>query len=414
MTYLFVGAGQAGSAIVDEIFEYRKSTTFGIFGGKDIGTVGSPIAFNSTVRDLRNLSNVPRENQYGIAAQEGIVEGTATGFEEQVTGGFGRDPVEADGVMNEHTGELRSLFRERFEEDEEGIQFAMVFLGLGGGTGCGVSPYIIQAIQDVTDDTVGVIAVGILPNTTGPVGEDDELSAGRQAWNTIYGLDRLENHADGIVLVDNQRISYEAVVESQFNEYNEYVAAAIYDLIAGPVLSDVDVSKLDLDTPDIDVQDIVTSLSFGKGVGASTGEDARPGYAALGRAVTMTKSLSGYLLPLVGRKKIDSAALSRIATSKQTLAKAKPDDAHKAITLVRAPKRYFEKEKYRIKTSAIEGFYRGQNALSEFNMGVAVGERNLASITTLLTYHRGDIERLNDIESAADQYEETEMGAVTQ
>jgi hypothetical protein len=413
MTYLFVGAGQAGSAIVDDVFEYRKSTTFGIFGGKDIETVGSPLAFNSTVRDLRNLSNISRENQYGVAAQEGIVKGTTRGFEEQVTGGFGRDPVEADDVMSAHTGELRSLFRERFEKNGEGIQFAIVFLGLGGGTGCGIAPYIVQTIQDVTDDTVGVVVLGILPNTTGPIG-DDEMSAGRQAWNTVYGLDRLEEHADGIVLVDNQRISYEAVVESQFNEYNEYVAAAVYDLIAGPVLSDVEVSGLDLDTPDIDVQDIVTSLSFGKGVGEDAKEDSKPGYATLGRSVTMTKSLSGYLLPFVGHKRIDSAALSRIATGKQTLANADPSLARKAIVLVRAPERYFEKEQYRIKTSAIEGFFRGHGGLSEYNMGIAVGSRNLASVTALLTYDRDDIDRLDDIEEAADEYEETEMGAVTQ
>jgi cell division GTPase FtsZ len=413
MTYLFVGAGQAGGAIVDDIFEYRKSTTFGLFGEKDIETVGSPLVFNSTVRDLQNLSNVSKENQYGVAAQEGIIKGTERGFEEQVTGGFGRDPVEADDVMSAHTGELRSLFTERFGGSGEGIQFAIVLLGLGGGTGCGIAPYIVQTIQEVTDETVGVIALGILPNTTGPIG-DDELSAGRQAWNTVYGLDRLEDHADGIILVDNQRISYEAVVESQFNEYNEYVAAAIYDLIAGPVLSDVEVSALDLDTPDIDVQDIVTSLSFGKSIGESAEEDSKPGYASLGRSVTMTKSLSGYLFPFVGRKDIDSAALSRIATSKQTLANADSSLARKAIVLVRAPKRYFKKEKYKIKTSTIEGFFRGKSGLSEYNMGIAVGDRNLASVTTLITYDRDDIQRLDEIEETANQYEETETGAVTQ
>ncbi len=84
MPYLFVGAGQAGSAIVDEIF-----------GHKNIRRIATPLVFNSTVRDLQNLSNIGEEFWYGIAEQYGLVPGTTEGFEERVTGGFGRNPVEA-------------------------------------------------------------------------------------------------------------------------------------------------------------------------------------------------------------------------------------------------------------------------------------------------------------------------------
>ncbi|WP_256301402.1 hypothetical protein [Haloarchaeobius salinus] len=498
MTYLFVGAGQAGSAIVDAVFEYTSDSTLGLFGGNDITALAEPMVFNSTVRDLQNLSNVDKSDQFGIADQHGIVDGTTAGFEEQVTGGFGRDPVEADEVMGAHVDEVVDLLRRRFgsagglatdgggpgwDEDErteeyddgwddepvddrdggwaeepddewaedtgggwedepvddtgggwddgdgdvdrqvedlesevrgeqgdatesEEIQFAFVCLGLGGGTGCGIAPHIVDAIDEYTDGRASIVALAILPNTMGPMtsGGDDEGSggAGRQAWNARYGLDRLEEKVDGIVLVDNQRISYQAAAESQFAEYNEYVAAGIYDLVAGPVLSGIDPSDYaDIDTPDIDVQDVVTSLSFGVG-----GGDSKAGYAALGRAATMTRSLSGYLVPFVGKKNIDSAALVRLATSKQSVSDLDPSDAQKAIGLVRAPSSYLSGGSNRIETSTIREYLQAQCALQEVNLGVALNDRNLATVTTLLTYERDDISRLAEIEEKAAEYED--------
>lgn len=430
MTYLFVGAGQAGSAIVDAIFEYTDESILGLFESTDISTLGRPLVFNSTMRDLQNLSNVPPEDQYGIAQQHGLVEGTEPGFEEMVTGGFGRRPTDADEVMGQHAGELQTIFGRKFgsrgqrgtetndENDEESdtsartpgqnesIQFAFLFLGLGGGTGCGISPHIARQIKEFTDGQTKIVAVTVLPNTRGQGGSSDgETNAGRQAWNARYGLDRLEPEVDGIVLVDNQRISYLDSAGGEFSEYNEYVAAAIHDIVAGPVLNSVDASDIDgVDTPDIDVRDIVTSLSFGV-----SGNDSRAGYGAIGRSVTMTKSLSGYLVPSIGKKQIDSAALLRLSTTKQTLSKINVEDAQKAISLVRAPSENLGGGEYSIKTGTVKQSLEESCQQGEVNIGVALSDRNLASVTTLLTYRREDIQRLKEIEAAAEAYErETE------
>ncbi|MFB6070074.1 MAG: cell division protein FtsZ [Halanaeroarchaeum sp.] len=417
MTYLFVGAGQAGSAIVDAIFEHTDDSLLDLFSTADISTLGRPIVFNSTIRDLENLSNVPREQQYGIAEQHGLVEGNEPGFEEMVTGGFGRDPVKADEVMDEHAAQVHGVLDAQVgeavppdpdedvaPESSDSVQFAFLFLGLGGGTGCGIAPHLAREINSYTDGRAQVIAIGILPAT----GTDDEegANAGRQAWNARYGLDRLEPEVDGIVLVDNERISYLDSAAGQFGKYNEYVAAALHDLIAGPVFNTVDASEVEgVDTPDIDVRDIVTSLSFGVGGGDST-----PGYAAIGRSVSMTRSLSGYLLPFVGRREIDSAALSRLSTSKQTVARADPGDAEKAIALVRAPSSYIADGSKGIETATIQEHLERSSGLSEVNLGVAINERQLASVTSLLTYQRSELRRLDEIEAAADAYEdETEQ-----
>lgn len=426
MTYLFVGAGQAGSAIVDAVFEYTDESILGLFESTDISTLGRPLVFNSTMRDLQNLSNVPPEDQYGIAQQHGLVEGTEPGFEEMVTGGFGRRPTDADEVMSEHASELQTIFSRKFgsrtpsvtETDEEAneeertagqsesIQFAFLFLGLGGGTGCGIAPHIAQQIKEFTDDRTKIVAVTVLPNTRGQGESDDgDSSAGRQAWNARYGLDRLESEVDGIILVDNQRISYLDSAGGEFGEYNEYVAAAIHDIVAGPVLNSVDASEVDgVDTPDIDVRDIVTSLSFGV-----SGDDSRAGYGAIGRSVTMTKSLGGYLLPGIGKKKIDSAALLRLSTTKQTLSNISVGDAQKAISLIRAPSETLGGGDYSLKTGTVKQSLEESCQQGEVNIGVALSDRNLASVTTLLTYRRDDIQRLAEIETAAEAYErETE------
>ena len=425
MTYLFVGAGQAGGAIVDALFEYTDNSFLGLFSSPDISTLGTPLVFNSTIRDLENLSNVPEENQYGIAEQHGLVERSEPGFEEKVTGGFGRDPVAADEVMTQYDTEIQNLLDRQFgggpttidDDEDEGqeaapatasgsIDFVFLCLGLGGGTGCGIGPHLARQIKQYADGTTKVIAIAILPNTKGSADggeeDDDGIAAGRQAWNTMYGLDRLENEVDGIVLVDNQRISYLDSSAGQFGQYNEYVASALYDLITGPVFSSVDAGDVEgIDTPDIDVQDIATSLSFGVGGGSS-----RPGYAAIGRSVSMTQTLPGYLVPLIGNREIDSAALSRLSASKQTLANAESQRAQKAISLIRAPSSYLTGGSYNIETATVQEFLQRSCGLSEVNLGIALSNRNLVSLTTLLTYRREDIDRLQEIDSIADAYED--------
>lgn len=404
MPYLFAGAGQAGSAIVDEVF-----------GHKNMGKIAAPLVFNSTVRDLQNLSNVGTEAWYGIAERHGLIAGGTEGFEERVTGGFGRNPVEADGVVEELYRDGRfgdaidtALGGADVEEEAAGtgrdVPYAFVLFGLGGGTGCGAAPYIARAIDDYTDGAANVIAVCVLPNTEGPVGEDDEDDEGaapsRQAWNARYGLDRIEEEVDGVVLVDNQRLSYHVAAEGQFSEYNEYVASALVDLVSGPVLERIDPGDYeDVDPPIIDLRDVVTSLSFDV-----RGEDLTPGYASIGRAVTMTKSLRGYLLPFVGNRSVDSAGLSQLSESKRTLADAPPEEAHKAIGLIRAPPGYVRNPDRGIETSMFRRYLRSN--CEEINLGVTLTRRNLASFTTLFTYRREDLGRIAEIEALAEQYEE--------
>lgn len=404
MPYLFVGTGQAGSAIVDEVF-----------GHKNISKIAHPIVFNSTIRDLQNLSNIGSDRWYGVAEQHGLIRGGTAGFEERVTGGFGRNPVQANEVMRQHRDEVWDVLDEQLGEtdvDEEEISqdadipFAFVCVGLGGGTGCGIASHIADEIRQYTNGVTRVIAVCVLPNTQGPVGEDDlEATPSRQAWNARYGLDRIEDAADGVVLVDNQRLAYHNAAEGQFTEYNRFVADSIVDLVSGPILERIDRSEYDVDPPIIDLQDIITSLSL-----EGTGQAATTGYASLARSVMMTRSLPGYLLPFVGRQTITATDLWDRARLKQSLEDAEMEEMEKAIGLLRAPSRYIRDSDYRIDTSKFRSMLTMH--CNEVNLGVTLTKRNLASFTALLTFAREDISRLQEIERLAEEYE-AESGAPT-
>jgi len=386
MVYLFVGTGQAGSAIVDDVFAHEG-----------MRIEGAPLALNSTVRDLENLSNIGDDRWIGVSDAEGLVPGTEAGFEERVTGGFGRRPRRANETMERHRSELVTMLSERFG-DEGNVPFAFVFLGLGGGTGCGIARHVIEAIRGYASGDVKVIAIGVLPNTQNPVYDEDgdEISAGRQASNAVYGLDRLEDTADGIVLVDNQRLGYDDAAEGRFSEYNEYIAGAVVDLVAGPVVEQIDPGEFDdVDAPIIDVQDIVTSLSF-------TGGDAdETGYGTIGRSVRMTKSLPGYFLPVVGDRSVDAAELAYTAQAKQSVDDVSFADAEKALANVRAPRKYISGSR-QIDVSEIRRRLRDHT--SEVNLGMVPTNRNLVSCTTLYTFRRGDVDRIREIEEIAETH----------
>ncbi|MFC6784434.1 hypothetical protein ACFQFH_00685 [Halobaculum halobium] len=182
-----------------------------VFSHQRVAQLATPIAFNSTIRDLQNLSNIEREAWYGVSEGSGLVPGTTAGFEEEVTGGFGRDPEKADAALAGQQPQLVDAYEERFGDGSP--PFAFLFLGLGGGTGCGIAPHLAEAIREYGGSSTDIIAVAVLPNTAGQVTGDDGPSATRQATNAIYGLDRLEEHVDGVILIDNQRLAYEDAAE---------------------------------------------------------------------------------------------------------------------------------------------------------------------------------------------------------
>lgn len=376
MISLFVGAGQAGCGLVDRVVSYEN-----------VSSLVTPVAVNSTIQDLQNLSTIERTSWLGVTPEGELVNGTEPGFEEQVEGGFGRKPRRADEIAS---GMVDTMAREFDEIVGDTPRYAFVFVGLGGGTGCGIAPHVIDAIQSFAERETRIITVAVLPNTSGETSRDDDRSAVRQATNAIYGLDRLEPVSDGIILIDNHRLAYEDAAQGQFSEFNRYVASGIVDLISGPVLENVDPGTVDdFEAQQIELSDIHTTLDLQNGTG----------YATLCRSVMKTQSLAGYLLPFVGKQSIDGDTLAQLAISKRSVADLQPGLARKAIGQVRAPERYVTDSDDQIKVSIIRR--RLDSYCPEVNTGMVLTERNLASFTALLTFDRADIPRLAEIERLA-------------
>ncbi len=385
MANLFIGAGQAGGALVDSIFKF-----------KNIGLIAQPLAINSTARDLANLSNIKRENWLGISEKVGIISGKErkSVFEERVTIGFGKNPVWASEVIEEHYESLLKALEDfvkvempgaqsQEKQKEEHIPFSLIFTGFGGGTGCGISPYIAKALKELSEGLMRVLIIGVLPAA------GDKL----EAWNAKYGINKLKEFADSFILVDNQRIAYRPDFVTLYEHYNNYIAAGITDLIMGTLLEKIDPSKYSFSPPVIEIKDIIAATSF----------DGKPGFAALARASNITRNLFKYFVPIGAHKEIDTLTLCRKAVEKLTVADVDPVEAQKNLALIRVHPYYLQEEK-RLDLKSVMDFMFDRSKMDEHYFGVSLTRRNLFSLTTLFTYKYDELERLKEIDKLAGEY----------
>lgn len=385
MAHLFIGAGQAGGALVDAIFKF-----------KNIRLIAQPLAINSTARDLANLSNIKRENWLGISEKVGIISGKERKavFEERVTIGFGKNPVRASEVIEKHYEPLLKVLEESVKvemsgaksqekQKEEHIPFSLIFTGFGGGTGCGISPYIAKALKELSGGLMKVVIIGVLPAAR------DKL----EAWNARYGINKLKEFADSFIIVDNQRIAYRPDFVTLYERYNDYIAAGITDLIMGTLLEKIDPSKYHFSIPVIEIKDIITATSF----------DGEPGFAALARTSDISRSLFKYFVPIGAHKEIDTLTLCRKAVEKLTAADIDPVEAQKNLALIRVHPYYLQEEK-RLDLKSVVDFMRDHSKMDERHFGVSLTRRNLVSLTTLFTYKYDGLKRLKEIDKLAEQY----------
>ncbi len=359
MVYAFIGVGQAGCALLDSLMKY-----------KSLREICKPIAINSTAKDLLNLKNVKKENWIGISVSKGFVRATEKDivFEEVVTGGFGKNPYEASKVAEENYDSLISIFNEMFSEERP--SFAFIFNSLGGGTGCGVAPTVAEAIREINED-LKIISVCVLP----------ALSEVVEHRNAPYGLERLKDHINACFLVDNQKIAFRVDYDVLFPNYNAYVASAIADIVSGVLLENIDPSKYEINPPVIDLNDLITAVSF----------DDEPGFAGIGRKSMITRSLIQYYIPIGGHKYVDVPLLCKMASRRLTLEGLSLTDAKKGLVVVRVPVYYLKKEG-RMDINSVRDFFDSVGIKDSF-VGVTLTKRNLASVTLIVTYKYSDLRK---------------------
>jgi cell division GTPase FtsZ len=389
MANLFIGAGQAGCNIVNRVFEEDDLAETDL---------ASALAVNSTIEDMRQLDNIEREKWFVVANDGEMLRGDEPGLEGKAKRGFGSRPRNSDELAGKTHGEIRAMLDSYMSDNalDGRINHAVICVGLGGGTGCGYAPHIGEVVGEYDDDLTEIIAVGILPDTSGGIGGADEADEGnsQRSWNTIFGLKRLEEVVDGIVLVDNQR---RIVTESpqDFSDYNRYIGTALADLVSPTSLS-VDPSEYDNAALTIELADVVNAVT-------EPGRLGETGYAALGWAGETTRSLLGYLLPLYRGKSISEQELALEAIERRSLAGVDPGEAAKALGLIRAPESHVGNASAGVNAETFKSFL--QTLCPEAVVGQTLTDRNVVSFTSLLTYQRDDLQRLTGIFERAQEYE---------
>ncbi|ODS40993.1 MAG: hypothetical protein A7315_02285 [Candidatus Altiarchaeales archaeon WOR_SM1_79] len=370
---------------------------------KDMHLIANPIAINSALEDFKRLKNVSREFWIGISKHEGAIEAVSeegklvAGFEGMVVGGFGGDPDKVEKVVSEHYNNFKNLLSKRIRKGshadirakrERIASFAFLSVGLGGGTGSCIAPYVAQAIkEEFRDEDIPVVVVGVLPA---------KKEGSRTAWNAWRCLNKLYEHADCFLLIDNEKIAY-GDMNNLFWDYNFYVARCLTDIIEGSVLERINPADYGINAQVMDVHDAISAMTIGYG------NRKKPGFSAISRVSKSTKSLLGYCLPkfMPLWKGISVRDMINDSLGSLTLDNINPKEAVKDYGALRIPPHYLKG-----KINSDEAYHVLGEYSNDPRFGISITKRNLASMTVILTFDE-TLEKLKELKSAAADYAKT-------
>ena len=192
-----VGCGGAGQNMVDWLFQK------GINGAEII-------AINTDLQDLK-LKNADKKILVGKEVTRGL--------------GAGGDPKKGEEAAKESISEIKDSIK--------GSDMVFVCAGMGGGTGTGTASIVAKAAKDM-----GAIVIGVV---TMP------FSIERARIDRAeYGLQKLRNTTDTVVVIDNNRlvkIAGNLPVKQAFAVANELVSVmikGIVEIISTPSLVNLD------------------------------------------------------------------------------------------------------------------------------------------------------------------------------
>ena len=192
-----IGCGGAGQNMVDWLY------TKGISGAEII-------AVNTDLQDLK-LKNADKKILVGKEVTRGL--------------GAGGEPSKGAEAAKESIVEIKEAIK--------GADMVFVCAGMGGGTGTGVAPIIAKVAKDM-----GAIVIGV---TTMP------FSIERARIDKAeYGLQKLRNVTDTVVVIDNNRlvkIAGNLPVKQAFAVANELISVmikGIVEIISTPSLVNLD------------------------------------------------------------------------------------------------------------------------------------------------------------------------------
>ncbi|GAB3324403.1 cell division protein [Haloplanus rallus] len=238
-----IGVGNAGSKVVDRMVEFESETNRNLCRHVH--------AINTARTDLAKPEYIPEEQRVLVGDTNQKSKGH----------GVGGDVEIGAEVMSADIDEIRRAFD---DIEIHNVDAILVAAGLGGGTGSGGGPVVIDALQDMYDEPV--YALGILPG---------EYEGGRPALNAARSLQSFVNKVDNFIGFDNDAWrARDQTIEEGYEEMNRELAARIVTLLAAGETDDTDVAENAMDSSDIIrtlATDGVSSIGY-----AATAVDAQP------------------------------------------------------------------------------------------------------------------------------------------
>ncbi|MGB2728581.1 MAG: hypothetical protein WBD09_08925 [Halobacteriota archaeon] len=259
----------------------------------------------------------------------------------------------------------------KFKTQGKSVDSAFLFAGLSDSNN--IMPRIAEMLTGLNKK---IFLVGVL--TANRKEKREEII------NAYYSMEKLKEHVNSFIIVDNQRIAHLPNFEDFYPGYNRYIASCLADVLTGTSRpGSIPGSEMQSSMP---MDEVVKSLSF----------DNEPGYVALSRASELTKGLWGYIVPFLGHKPLDLGTLLRVSLEKLSISDA-PIGSEKSVSFLQVPKYYIRSKS--VDREQIEEFMLSHS--KECHLAVSTTKRNIVAITNLFTYKFDQLERLREIRGLA-------------
>lgn len=222
MKFALVGVGGAGGRIVNALRKVEQNSDRAF-------TNDQMLVFDTTQSAFEEFTQVPPDHHVLIGDTHPDIRGE----------GVDGDIDLGAAVAQEDTDEI---FREFDKLATHSVHATVIVAGLGGGTGGGVGPVILEGLQSITEGPVYVL--GVLPAAA----EGD-----RQNYNAARSLQSYVNLADNVILFDNEEWydpESEDDLEAQYKQLNVELVTRIIAVLAVGELENAPIAETMLDPSD--------------------------------------------------------------------------------------------------------------------------------------------------------------------
>ncbi|MFC7325853.1 tubulin/FtsZ family protein [Halorubrum rutilum] len=215
-----IGVGNAGSKLIDRMIEFEVET------GRNL--CRHALVINTARTDLAKPQNIPEDRRVLIGDTHHKARGHGVGGDAEIGAEVARTDID----------EIRRVFD---DVEIHEVDAVLVAAGLGGGTGSGAAPVVIEEIQKMYDEPV--YGLGVLPG---------KYEGGRPALNAARSLQSFVTKVDNFIAFDNDAWrSRGQTIEQGYEEMNEELATRIVTLLAAGEVDESEVGENAMDSSDI-------------------------------------------------------------------------------------------------------------------------------------------------------------------